>query len=163
MPFRVGIGFDLHPFAPGRPLVLGGVTLEHPQGLSGHSDGDALSHAIIDALLGAAGMRDIGFHFPDTQPDTEGIYSLVMLRTVGGWLRQRGWRVGNIDATVIAQAPRLAPYIDQMKDRLGVALGVEPGRIGIKATTAEGLGLIGKGEGIACYAVALLEGGDEAP
>lgn len=156
------MGFDIHPLAPGRPLVLGGVRLEHPTGLVGHSDGDALTHAIIDALLGAAGFRDIGSYFPDTDPAYQGIYSLVLLRQVGRWLREAGWRVGNIDVTVIAQAPRLAPHVSAMRDRLGVALGIEPAQIGIKATTAEGIGPVGKGEGIAVYAVALLEKADEA-
>lgn len=157
MKYRVGLGFDVHPLVPGRPLVLGGVRLDYDKGLAGHSDGDALLHAIIDALLGAAGMGDIGTHFPDTDPTYKDAYSLVLLRTVGTWIWERHFVVGNIDATIIAQAPHLAPHIPGMKDRIRVALGVERGHIGIKATTTEGLGLLGKGEGIAVYAVALLE------
>jgi 2-C-methyl-D-erythritol 2,4-cyclodiphosphate synthase len=153
----VGLGFDVHPLVPGRSLVLGGVRLDFHKGLAGHSDGDALLHAVMDALLGAAGMEDIGTHFPDTDPTYQDIYSLVLLRTVGSWLWERHFVVMNVDATVIAQAPHLAPYIPKMKDRIRVALGVEPGHIGIKATTTEGLGLLGQGEGIAAYAVALLE------
>lgn len=157
MRYRVGLGFDVHPLVAGRPLVLGGVRLDFAKGLAGHSDGDALLHAVMDALLGAAGMGDIGTHFPDTDPTYQGVYSLVLLRTVRRWLWQRHLMVVNIDATVIAQAPRLAPYIPQMKDRIRVALGVEMGHIGIKATTTEGLGLLGQGQGIAAYAVALVE------
>ena len=156
------MGFDVHPLVPGRSLVLGGVRLDYDKGLAGHSDGDALLHAIMDALLGAAGMDDIGSHFPDTDPTYKDAYSLVLLRAVGTLLWQRHLVVVNIDATVIAQAPRLAPYIPAMKDRIRVALGVEPGNIGIKATTTEGMGLLGQGDGIAAYAVALLEERDEA-
>ena len=161
MAHRVGLGFDVHPLVPGRPLVLGGVRIDYEKGLAGHSDGDALLHAVMDALLGAAGMGDIGTHFPDTDPRYEGVYSLVLLRTVGHWLRERRLRVANIDATVVAQAPHLAPYIPRMQDRIGVTLRVEPGHIGIKATTTEGLGVVGRGEAIAAYAVALVEETDE--
>jgi 2-C-methyl-D-erythritol 2,4-cyclodiphosphate synthase len=157
----VGLGFDVHPLVPGRPLVLGGVRLDFDKGLAGHSDGDAMLHAVMDALLGAAGMGDIGTHFPDTDPAFKDAYSRVLLRTVNTYLWQRHFVVVNIDATVIAQAPRLAPHIPKMKDRIRVALGVEPGHIGIKATTTEGLGLLGRGEGIAAYAVALVEERDE--
>lgn len=161
MEFRVGLGFDIHRFAPGSPLVLGGVKIEFPMGLLGHSDGDALVHAVTDALLGAAGFRDIGFYFPDTDPSYRGIYSLVLLRQVGRWLREGGWGIGNIDITVIAQAPRLAPYIQNMREKMALALSIESSQIGIKATTAESTGIIGQGEGIAAYAVALLKGKDE--
>lgn len=162
MGHRVGLGLDVHPLVPGRPLVLGGVRVDFDKGLAGHSDGDVLLHAVMDALLGAAGMGDIGTHFPDTDPIYQDVYSLVLLRTVGSYLWQRHLVVMNIDATIVAQAPRLAPYIPKMKDRIRVALGVEVGHIGIKATTTEGMGLLGQGEGIAAYAVALVEERDEA-
>lgn len=153
---RVGFGHDLHRLAPGRALVLGGVHVPHARGLAGHSDADVLAHAIMDALLGACGMRDIGCHFPPSDPAFRDADSIRLLTSVAGMLHAGGWRVVNVDAIVLAEAPRLAPYVEAMRSRLAVALGVEPGQIGIKAGTAEGMGPIGRGEGIESHAVALL-------
>lgn len=156
---RVGIGYDVHALASGRRLVLGGVEIPFSQGLAGHSDGDALCHAIIDALLGAAGLPDIGHYFPPGDPQYAGISSLVLLERTGQEVQGKGWRIANLDATVVAQQPRLAPHLAQMKEALSRALGLDAGRIGVKATTTEGLGFAGRGEGIAAYAVALLTSG----
>ena len=154
---RIGQGFDVHPLVPGRKLVLGGVTIPHEKGLLGHSDADALLHAICDALLGAAGLGDIGAHFPDTDRRYSDIDSRQLLREVARKLVVRQLQVGNIDATVVAEAPRLAPHIPRMIGNIAADLGVAPARISVKATTSEGLGLVGRGEGIAALAVALLE------
>jgi 2-C-methyl-D-erythritol 2,4-cyclodiphosphate synthase len=154
---RIGQGFDVHPLVPGRKLVLGGVTIPHEKGLLGHSDADALLHAICDALLGAAGLGDIGAHFPDTDRRYSDIDSRQLLREVARKLVVRQLQVGNIDATVVAEAPRLAPHIPRMIGNIAADLGVAPARISVKATTSEGLGLVGRGEGIAVLAVALLE------
>ncbi|MFO7171571.1 MAG: 2-C-methyl-D-erythritol 2,4-cyclodiphosphate synthase [Bacillota bacterium] len=153
---RVGIGYDAHRLVPGRPLVLGGVTIPSEVGLEGHSDADVLTHAVMDALLGAAGLRDIGHHFPDTDPSLAGAYSLGLLARVRGLLREQGWRPVNIDATLIAERPRIAPYREAMRNCLAQALGLSPGDVSLKATTNEGLGALGRGEGIAAIAVALI-------
>ena len=154
---RIGQGFDVHPLVPGRKLVLGGVTIPHEKGLLGHSDADALLHAICDALLGAAGLGDIGAHFPDTDRRYSDIDSRQLLREVARKLVVRQLQVGNIDATVVAEAPRLAAHIPRMIGNIASDLGVAPARVSVKATTSEGLGLVGRGEGIAALAVALLE------
>ena len=153
---RVGIGYDVHRLVEGRKLILGGVEIEHEVGLLGHSDADVLLHAISDALLGAAALGDIGKHFPDKDPQYKGISSLILLTHVGRLLCEHGYAVGNIDATIVAQAPKLAPYIDAMRANIADALGIEVGQVGVKATTTEGLGFAGTKEGMASYAVALL-------
>ena len=155
-PFRIGNGFDFHPFAAGRRLVLGGVEFEWDRGLEGHSDADALLHAITDAILGAAGLDDIGSHFPDTDPRYQGISSLVLLRRAVELVTARGYRVVNIDAMVLAEAPRIKPHVPAMKANVAEALGVPVADVGIKATTMEGRGVIGREEGIAVLAVALV-------
>ena len=154
---RVGIGYDVHAFAPGRCLVLGGVDIPFDMGLEGWSDADVLTHAVMDALLGAAALGDIGSHFPPGEPEYENISSLGLLERVRGKLTDNGWRVGNIDATVVAERPKLREYIDLMREHLSRVLGIEVGCISIKASTSEGLGFTGRGEGIAAIAVALLE------
>lgn len=154
---RIGHGYDVHRLVGGRALILGGVNIPYEQGLLGHSDADVLTHAVMDALLGAAGLWDIGHAFPDTDPAYEGADSLVLLDRVMEMLRSRGFRVGNVDATVLAQRPKLAPYILRMRENLAARLGVDPGRVNVKATTEEGLGFTGTGEGMAAHAVALLE------
>ena len=154
---RIGIGYDVHPLVEGRPLVLGGVRVPFPRGLCGHSDADVLVHAIIDALLGAAALRDIGTHFPDTDPQYEGISSIVLLQRVGDMICDRGFKVGNIDATIIAEKPKLADYIDEMCRNVGEALGIARERVAVKASTSATLGFLGREEGIAAHAVALLE------
>ncbi len=155
---RVGIGFDVHPLTQGRRLVLGGVDIPFDKGLSGWSDADVLTHAIIDALLGAAALGDIGSHFPPGEPQYKDISSLVLLKKVGGDLDANGWRVGNIDATIVAEQPRLKDFIDEMRRQLSQVLGINLGQVSVKASTAARLGFIGRGEGIAVYAVALIEG-----
>ncbi len=152
-----GIGYDIHRFAAGRPLVLGGVTIPHDRGLEGHSDADVLSHALADAILGAIGERDIGHHFPNTDESVRGISSLEILRLARDLVSARGGRINNIDATLVAEAPKIGAHIDAMRGRLSEALGLDPARIGLKATTNEGLGAIGRGEGIAALAVAAVE------
>lgn len=152
----VGLGYDCHPFAEGRRLVLGGVEVPHERGLAGHSDADVLCHAVTDALLGAAGMGDIGQLFPDTDERYRGADSVALLVEVAGRLRARGLAVGNVDATVVIEAPRLAPHREAMRARLAEALGVDPARVNVKATTSEGMGFIGRGEGAAAMAVASL-------
>ena len=154
---RIGHGYDVHRFAEGRALVLGGVTVPHDRGLLGHSDADVLTHAVMDALLGAAALGDIGLHFPDSDPAYRGINSLTLLSRVGKLLAEKGYRVGNIDATVVAEEPKLRPYIDAMREKLAAALGIEPDRVSVKATTEEGLGFTGERLGIAAHAVCLLE------
>jgi 2-C-methyl-D-erythritol 2,4-cyclodiphosphate synthase len=153
---RVGIGFDVHAFAPGRPLVLGGVTVPHDAGLAGHSDGDALIHAIIDALLGASARGDIGQWFPSSDVRWAGADSLLLLQTVVQALVADGWQIGNVDGTVIAQRPRLGPHIPAMRERLAATLGVPLDAVSVKATTTDHLGALGRAEGIAAQAVALL-------
>jgi 2-C-methyl-D-erythritol 2,4-cyclodiphosphate synthase len=158
MPFRVGHGYDIHRIVPDRPLRLGGVRFDAAFGLEGHSDADCLTHAVCDALLGAAGLPDIGHFFPDTDPALKGVDSLLLLRRVAAELRDRGFEPVNVDVTVIAEKPRIAPRIGEMKAALSGAAGLAPGAIGIKATTHEGVGGIGRGEAIAAHAVALVEG-----
>ena len=157
MRIKVGMGYDVHQFAQGRQLWLGGIQIPHTSGLLGHSDADVLIHAICDALLGAAGLRDIGYHFPDTADEFAGIDSKILLARVVASLEERGWRVGNIDATVCAQAPKLNPHIPDMQKTLAEVLQIAPADVNIKATTTEHLGFVGRKEGIAAYAVALIE------
>jgi 2-C-methyl-D-erythritol 2,4-cyclodiphosphate synthase len=154
---RVGIGYDAHQITTGRPLILGGVEIPCGKKLKGWSDADVLLHAVMDALLGAAGLDDIGSHFPPKDPAYKDISSITLLNRVGDLLRAQGWRVGNIDATIIAERPLLRPYISQMKQNISRALSIGEGQVGIKATTNEGMGFTGRGEGMAAYAVALLE------
>ncbi|HDT13962.1 MAG TPA: 2-C-methyl-D-erythritol 2,4-cyclodiphosphate synthase [Candidatus Aminicenantes bacterium] len=154
---RIGIGYDIHRLEPGRPLVLGGIEVPHASGLAGHSDGDALVHAVIDALLGALGEGDIGTLFPDTDPRFEGARSLGLLETVMGRLRSRGGTVVNVDTVIVAEEPKMGPYIPAMKAALGPALGLPEAAVGIKAKTNEGLGPVGEKRAIACYAVALVD------
>ena len=154
---RIGHGYDVHRLVPDRRLVLGGVEIPYERGLLGHSDADVLTHAVMDALLGAAALGDIGQHFPDHDPAYAGADSLVLLDQVTVLLAERGWRVGNVDATVIAQRPKLASYIPQMRANLARRMGVELEQVNVKATTEEGLGFTGGGEGIAAHAVVLLE------
>ena len=154
---RVGIGYDVHPLVEGRPLVLGGVTVPFSHGLQGHSDGDPLIHAIIDALLGAAGLGDIGTHFPSSDPRYRGIASTLLLRHTAALLASHGWRVVNVDATIIAERPRLGPYLAAMQRELADNLGGDASAINVKAKTNDGLGFLGAGEGMAAWAVALLQ------
>jgi 2-C-methyl-D-erythritol 2,4-cyclodiphosphate synthase len=154
---RVGLGYDAHRFAQERPLVLGGVRLREENGLEGHSDADVLVHAVMDALLGAAGLEDIGHYFPDTDPAFAGADSLKLLEAVGTLLRENGWRVANVDAVVICEEPRIAPHRAAMKERMAAALGVGSAEVGLRGTTTEGMGFTGRREGIAAQAVALVE------
>ena len=154
---RIGHGYDVHRLVEGRKLILGGVEVPHTLGLLGHSDADVLTHAVMDALLGAAALGDIGRHFPDTDPAYKGADSLVLLDHVMALLDQAGWKVGNVDATILAQKPKLAPHIPQMRDNLAQHRGVEPGQVNVKATTEEKLGFTGAEQGIAAHAVCLLE------
>ncbi|MEO7160275.1 MAG: 2-C-methyl-D-erythritol 2,4-cyclodiphosphate synthase [Polaromonas sp.] len=155
-PFRIGEGCDTHALVPGRKLILGGVEIAHTLGLLGHSDADVLLHAIIDALLGAAGLGDIGSHFPDTDARFKGADSVALLRETGRLLAERGHRIGNIDSTVVAQAPRLAPHIQAMRVRIAAALGLPEDRVNVKAKTAEKLGPVGQGLSLEARAVVLL-------
>jgi 2-C-methyl-D-erythritol 2,4-cyclodiphosphate synthase len=154
---RIGQGFDVHPLVQGRKLVIGGVEIPHDKGLDGHSDADVLLHAICDALLGAAGLGDIGEHYPDTSAELRGVDSRKLLRDVAKKLAARNLKVVNIDATIIAQAPRLAPHRERMSGNIAADLGIAPALVNIKATTTEHLGFLGRMEGIAAQAVALLE------
>lgn len=154
---RIGQGYDVHRLAPERKLILGGVEIPYEKGLLGHSDADVIVHAVMDALLGAAGLWDIGHAFPDDDPETEGISSLVLLGRVRDMLAQRGFRVVNVDGTIIAQRPKLSPHIPDMRKNIAAVLEIEEDRINLKATTEEGLGFTGTGEGMAAHAVALLE------
>ncbi len=153
---RVGIGYDVHPYAEGRPFILGGVEIPHARGLKGHSDADVLSHAIADAVLGALGEPDIGWWFPPSDATIEGISSLKILEKVAEIAAGKGASIENVDSTVIAEAPRVKPHADAMKERIGAALGIAPGRVGIKATTNERLGFVGREEGVAAMAVACI-------
>jgi 2-C-methyl-D-erythritol 2,4-cyclodiphosphate synthase len=157
--FRIGQGFDAHALVSGRPLILGGVVVPFDRGLLGHSDADALLHAVCDALLGAAALGDIGRHFPDSDPAYAGADSRVLLRAVAAKIRAAGFEIGNVDATIIAQAPRMAPHIPAMVACISADLGVEPDRVNVKAKTTERLGFTGRGEGIATEAIALLTSG----
>lgn len=156
LPFRIGQGYDVHALVPGRPLIVGGVYIESPVGLLGHSDADVLLHAITDALLGAAGLGDIGGHFPDSDPQYAGADSRALLRATRGKLAEAGWRVGNVDATVVAQKPRLAAYLPAMCAAISEDLGIAADAVNVKAKTHERLGFEGRGEGVAAQAVALL-------
>lgn len=161
--FRVGMGFDVHRLVEGRPLWLGGVNIPWDRGLLGHSDADVAIHALCDALLGAAALRDIGYHFPDTDPRYKGIDSRLLLRHVMRLLDEQGYRLGNCDITICAEQPKLNPHIPAMQQELAICMGCEAGQVSIKATTTEKLGYTGRGEGIAAYAVALLETKTTAP
>ncbi len=154
---RVGLGYDAHRFAPDRALVLGGVRLREHDGLLGHSDADVLAHAVMDALLGAAGLEDIGHYFPDSDPALAGADSMALLAAVVVLLRDRGWRPVNVDAVVICEEPRIAPHRARMRERLAAALGVDAEAVGVRGTTTEGMGFTGRREGIAAQAVALIE------
>ena len=153
---RVGIGFDVHPLTPGRRLVLGGIDIPFDKGLSGWSDADVLTHAIIDALLGAAALGDIGSHFPPGEPHYKDISSRVMLERVKVELAEHGWQVSNVDATIVAEKPRLEDFINQIRKRLSEALGIAFSQVSVKASTSNGLGLVGRGEGIAAWVVVLI-------
>ena len=153
---RIGMGYDVHRLVEGRPLVMGGVTIPYELGLLGHSDADVLLHAIADALLGAAALGDIGKHFPDTDPAYKGISSIILLERVGKLLEENMFFIENIDATIIAQAPKMRPYIDQMRENIANALGIDAGQVNVKATTEEGLGFTGEGKGISAQAVCML-------
>lgn len=155
--WRTGIGFDAHPLTQGRRLVLGGISLPFEKGLSGWSDADVLTHAIIDALLGAAALGNIGGHFPPGEPEYKDISSLVLLARTKGKLAEKGWQISNIDATIAADQPRLSDFIDQMRQKLSQTLGININQVSVKACTANQLGFVGRGEGIAAYAVATLE------
>jgi 2-C-methyl-D-erythritol 2,4-cyclodiphosphate synthase len=154
---RIGHGYDVHKLVEGRKLILGGVEIEHHLGLLGHSDADVLLHAVSDALLGAAGLGDIGLHFPDTDPQYKGADSRVLLRCVAEKVAAKGYRISNIDVTVIAQRPKLRPHIEQMEKNIAAAVGVDVSRVNVKATTEEKLGFTGTEQGMACHAVCLLE------
>ena len=154
---RVGHGYDVHRLTEGRALILGGVTVPFDRGLLGHSDADVLTHAVMDALLGAAALGDIGKLFPDSDAAYAGADSIALLERVTALLREHGWQVGNVDATVVAQAPRLAPYVPEMRRRLAEAMGLDVDCVSVKATTEERLGFTGSGEGMAAHAVALIE------
>jgi len=157
---RIGLGFDAHRLVPGRPLILGGVTIPYHLGLLGHSDADVLSHALGDALLGAVAAGDLGTHFPDSDPAYKNISSLVLLEKIVALVKERGFRPVNVDATIVAEQPRLAPHIPAMVANLAAALGLPPEAVSVKATTTEQMGFTGRGEGMAAYAVALVQ---EAP
>ncbi|MEE8158412.1 MAG: 2-C-methyl-D-erythritol 2,4-cyclodiphosphate synthase [Dehalococcoidia bacterium] len=157
MNVRVGLGFDAHPLVEGRPLVLGGVDIPFEKGLSGHSDGDVVVHALLDALLGAAALGDKGAHFPSSDPDLKNVSSLFLLEKVGSMLASNEWQVVNLDATILAQRPRLGPFIAQMRERIAATLHLEKTRVSLKVTTTDYLGFTGREEGMAAYAVALVE------
>ena len=154
---RIGHGYDVHRLVQGRDLILGGVNIPYELGLDGHSDADVLLHAVMDALLGAAGLRDIGYHFPDTDPRYKGVDSMELLKEVGRKLTAAGYKVGNIDVTMIAQRPKLKDHIPTMAKNIAAALEIEETRVNVKATTEEKLGFTGTGEGMSCHAVCLLE------
>lgn len=153
---RIGQGFDIHALAAGRKLIIGGVAIPYDRGLAGHSDADVLLHAVCDALIGAAGLGDIGAHFSDTDPRYKDADSRTLVRAVAGMLDRKGWRVVNVDATIIAQAPRMAPHVSLMRENIAADLGLAPGAVNVKAKTSEKLGSLGRGEGIAAQAVALI-------
>jgi 2-C-methyl-D-erythritol 2,4-cyclodiphosphate synthase len=159
MRFKVGQGFDFHPMRPGRALKLGGVTIPHDAGLEGHSDADVAAHALANALLGALGEGDLGRHFPDSDPRYKNADSLALLAEVYKLASARGWRLVNADLTIFAQSPRLSPYVDAMRERMAAALGAEPAMLNVKAASPEGLGALGRGEGMSAAAVVLLEAG----
>lgn len=152
----VGFGYDVHRLAEGRPLVLGGVTIPHTHGLDGHSDADVLLHALMDALLGAAGLRDIGYYFPPSDPAYKGADSVRLLGEVVNLLEREGYSPINVDMSLLAERPKIGPYVDTMREKISQVLKIVPRRVGIKATTNEGMGFVGRGEGMAAYAVALI-------
>ncbi len=154
---RVGMGYDVHRLTVGRKLIMGGVEIPFEKGLLGHSDADVLVHAVMDALLGAAALGDIGKHFPDTDPEYEGVSSIRLLEHVGRILEENGYVIENIDATIIAQRPKMRPYIDQMRENMAKALGIETDQVSVKATTEEGLGFTGTGDGISSHAICAIE------
>ena len=154
---RIGHGYDVHRFKEGRALILGGVEIAHPMGLDGHSDADVLLHAVMDALLGAAALRDIGYHYPDTDMRYKGASSMALLGCVAEKIREKGYRLGNLDVTLVAQKPKVKDLIPQMVENIGAQLQVDISRVNVKATTEEGLGFTGRLEGIACHAVCILE------
>ena len=154
---RVGIGYDVHRLGPGRSLVLGGVHVPFDLGLVGHSDGDVLVHAIMDALLGAAGLKDIGHYFPNSDPRYKDISSLLLLERVRKLIEEKGWEIMNVDSSIVAESPKLSPFIDKMKENIGKTLGIDIDSIGIKITTNEGLGFVGRGEGIMAWGVVMVE------
>ena len=154
---RIGHGYEVHRLVEGRPLILGGVNIPYEKGLLGHSDADVLLHAVSDALLGAAGLGDIGKHFPDTDPQYKGADSLQLLRIVVSRVKEKGYRISNIDVTMIAQKPKLRPHIEAMEQNIAAAAGIPADRVNVKATTEEQLGFTGTGEGMRCHAVCLLE------
>lgn len=154
---RVGMGYDVHKLTEGRDLILGGVPIPYEKGLLGHSDADVLIHAVMDALLGAAALGDIGKHFPDTDPKYKGISSMLLLEETARLLKEQGYVIGNIDATIIAQRPKMAPHIPQMRENLAKCLGISQAQVNIKATTEEGLGFTGNGQGISSQAICLIE------
>ncbi len=156
METRIGIGYDVHKLVENRPLIIGGVKIEHEKGLLGHSDADVLIHAVMDALLGAAALGDIGMHFPDTDPEYSGADSAELLRRVGELLKNEGYSISNIDSIIAAQAPKMAPHIKKMRENIAAALNIEPGRVSVKATTTEGMGFEGRREGISAQAVCLI-------
>ena len=158
---RVGIGYDVHALVSGRKLILGGVEITYDKGLLGHSDADVLTHAIIDALFGASGLKDIGTHFPSSDSSYEDISSLVLLAKASTLIAEKGFKIENIDATVVAQQPKLASFVDDIRASLSSVLDIKFDQVMVKATTTEGMGFVGRGEGIAACAVALLEGGDK--
>jgi len=158
---RIGIGYDSHPFIPNRKLILGGVQVPCDEGLDGWSDADVLTHAICDALLGAAALGDIGKHFPSGNLEFKDVSSLILLEKVTEKLAAEGWRVVNVDTTIVAEEPKLSEYIDEMRSKLSEAMGVEKGQVSVKASTSNGLGFVGRGEGMAAYATALIEGGTD--
>jgi len=155
---RIGFGYDVHPLTQGRRLVLGGIDIPFDKGLSGWSDADVLTHAIIDALLGAASLGDIGSHFPPGEAEYKDISSLILLKRVKDKLNEEGWRIDNVDATIVAEQPKLRDFIDRMREKLSQTLGIALSQVSVKASTSNGVGAIGRGEGIAAYAVALLVG-----
>ena len=154
---RTGFGYDVHPFGPGDGFFLGGVKIPFDKGLAGYSDADVLLHAVCDALLGACSLGDLGTHFPDTDPRYKGISSLELLKRVSEMVRERGFVVINVDSTIVAEKPKLAPYVPEMVKNIATCLSVETNQVSVKATTSEGLGFVGKGEGIACYALATVK------
>ncbi len=160
---RSGIGLDSHRFEPGRPLILGGVDIPHEEGLAGHSDADVLTHAVIDALLGAAGLGDIGQHFPDTDERFKDADSLELLRTVVVFLEENGFRIVHVDSTVMMERPKLAPYRDAIRETLSGAMRIGLGHVNVKATTGERMGFVGRGEGVAAMAIATLDRPEELP
>ena len=162
MNVRIGNGFDVHAFVAGRPLVVGGVTIAHDRGLEGHSDADVLLHAIADAILGALALGDLGRHFPDTDPQWKGADSRKLLRGVAAMMQAQRYVVGNVDATIVAQSPKLAPYVAAMRANIAADVGCDPSQVSVKATTTEGLGFTGREEGIAVLASVLLHGAADA-